>query len=169
MKSIRKFPMWNILRLCLLAILFFGSRAFAQTNSPLTVSIKLLCQGKSLTNGAAVRAPAMIVWFPDLETTMTMRPGETVDLDFLVDGKLICSGKAEWHDAIRPSDRPGRIHPMIVSRAGFGYSLCDWTNPPPGDHVVTLLARGPGKISAVSPPFDITVLPPHDSRVQPTR
>lgn len=159
MKSIRTLSMGNIRQLYFLVILFFSSRILAQTNTPISVSIDLLCQGKSLTNGAVVRAPVTIVWFPNLETTKTLRPGDTVDLDFLVDGKLICSGKAEWHDVIRPSDSPGRIHPMIVARAGFGYSLCDWTNPPPGAHVVTLLAHGPGKLSATSPPFHITVLP----------
>ncbi len=146
-------------RFCLLIILFFGSRALAQTNPPLTVSIKLLCQGKSLTNGAVVRAPAMISWFPNLKTTLLMRAGDTVDLDFLVDGKKICSGAAEWHNAFGPSNRPGRFEPMIMARAGFGYSLCDWTNPPPGAHVITLLARGPKKLAAASPPFYLTVLP----------
>ncbi len=147
-----------------LMVLFRTFEGLTQPSSApaesLTVSVEPLCKGKRLEDQAIVPAPANIFIFVHLETTANMRAGDAVNIDFFADGEKLCSDRAVWHDAIRPSNRPGIASPMIVAPAQFGLPSCEWTNAPAGKHTLTARAYGFHNLSATSEPVHITVLTP---------
>ncbi len=151
--------------LVLLMVLLMACEGVSQPSSApaesLTVSVEPLCKGKRLEDGASVPAPANVFIFVHLETTAKMHAGDAVNIDFFADGEKLCSDKAVWHDAIRPSNRPGMASPMIVAPAQFGLPSCEWTNAPAGKHTLTARAYGFHNLSATSEPVGITILAPH--------
>lgn len=135
---------------------------FAQTNATLKVSMTVLFQGRDVTNGEAVHAPANFYMFPSVRATPEPQPGQAMTIDFYADGHLLSSQEAVWHAELNPSKtaRPGEAVPLFIRPAQFFYKSADWTNVPEGPHVLEARAHGIHGISASSPPMHITVLPP---------
>ena len=160
---------WPICGFCFLGCLFMAGCDVAQTSgapsenssqNTLEISIQALCEGKILSDGATVPAPAEIYIMPHVETSVAMRAGDTVNIDFYADTNKLCSTKAVWRDAIKPSNRPNQFSPMIMAPAEFGYSFCAWTNGTAGAHTLTARASGLHGLSAISAPVQITIVPP---------
>jgi hypothetical protein len=111
------------------------------------------------TNNAVFHAPARI----DLVAYVRMEPhphaGDAVPVEFFADSKRLGSGKAVWHDVIRPHARPGEAVPMWIMAAQFYPAEFVWKKVPEGVYMVTAKAIWTNGLSAVSAPLKVTVLP----------
>jgi hypothetical protein len=88
-----------------------------------------------------------------------LQKGDVVNVQFFADDKLLGSGKAVWHDMIRPHSPPGTAVPMVIISAGFNPAHWIWTNAPAGSHSLAAEATWTNALSGASAPVTITVLP----------
>jgi len=104
--------------------------------------------------------PPNLFIHPDVKTVMAVHAGDTVMIDFFVDCKRLCSGKAIWHNMVIPPTQPGQAKPTYMVPAQFVVPNCIWTNVTEGNHVLKVRASDFHSLSAISAPVHITVLPP---------
>lgn len=147
--------------LCFLGLLIgLSGRGQTAGGRVLQISIRALCDGSTLPEGAFVPGPVDLFVHPDITTTFPVHPGDSVKIDFFCDGRKLCSGKAVWRDAAVPPTLPGQAAPRYRIPAQFVYPNCLWTNVPPGRHVLSARAFGFHNFSAETAPLQITVLSP---------
>lgn len=145
----------------LMSCVFVALTGLAQSTAPAPLGLVLQAsyRGYLLPEGAYVPAPADILIHPEIETTMAVRAGDAVSIDFIADGKTLSSAKAVWHDAGKFSP-PGSLQPLILSRAQFLVPNCVWTNLSQGSHTISLRAYHFHGLTASAGPMHFTVIPP---------
>jgi len=141
--------------------LVMGRSSHAQTSaSPATdgstnqLSVRLWLP----RNSVGLHAPATIRIFAWVTSSASAQKGDVLPVDFFADAKPIGSGKAVWHEGIRPDPHSNRPQPMIVSLPGFSPASMVWSNVPAGNFVLTAQASAHG-VTAMSAPASVTVLP----------
>ncbi|HEX4350311.1 MAG TPA: hypothetical protein VH251_07980, partial [Verrucomicrobiae bacterium] len=136
--------------------------SFAQTNPPPATGDSTNQFSVTLwlpRAGEPVQAPATIHLFASLTSSMPGKKGDMATVDFFAGAKPIGTGKALWHDGVRPNMHSNKPQPMIVSRPGFSFASMIWSNVPAGAYVLTGRASLSDGETAVSPPVNITVQP----------
>jgi hypothetical protein len=110
------------------------------------------------TNNAVFHAPATIDIFAYVELRQTeLRAGDVVKVEFFSGMNHIGSGKAIWHDEVRPKEIPGQFTPMHILAAQFDPAEYIWKKVPAGTYTLTAKATWKN-LSATSAPMNATVL-----------
>ena len=111
------------------------------------------------TNNATFHAPATIDIFAYIELRPNPRAGDAVKVEFFANTNHLGSGKAIWHDEIRPKEIPGQAVPLHILAAQFYPAEYVWKKVPAGIYTLTARATWTNGLSAVSAPLNVTVLP----------
>lgn len=122
--------------------------------------MKVLFSGSVVPEGAFVPGPVTFLIHPDIDITLPVHAGDTVNIDFYADGRRLTSAKATWHDASVPPVLSGQSQPAYRVPAQFLVPNYRWTNVPVGSHVLSIRAYGFRGLSANPPALHVTVLPP---------
>lgn len=117
------------------------------------------------TNNAVFTAPARIDMLGYVWLQPRPHAGDVVRVDFFADGKRLGSGKAVWHDEIRPP--PGALYlfgpppaqPMHIVAAQFDPAEFVWQDVPAGIYTLTATATWTDGVISSSGPLKATVLP----------
>ena len=128
--------------------------------TPLSVTLEVLCNGDVLHDGDALRTPAHLFFLVYPTTTIAAHKGDSVTIDFFANTNKLGSQKCVWHEGIRPDPHSRKFQPMIIVAPGFGGVSFDWTNAPAGSYKLTARASGLHGLSAVTTPLHITILAP---------
>lgn len=122
--------------------------------------MKVLFDGNIIPEGAFVPGPVAFFIHPDINATLPVHAGETMNIDFYADGRRLTSAKATWHDASVPPVLPGQTQPAYRVPAQFLVPNYIWTNVPVGSHVLSIRAYGFHGLTLNPPTLHVSVLPP---------
>jgi hypothetical protein len=87
------------------------------------------------------------------------RQGDSVTVEFFANTNSLGTRTSYWHPKQRPESRPGVATPFFIVAAGFDSVPLNWNNAPAGKYVLTVKATFSRKVTTVSNPVNITVLP----------